>query len=70
MAERRRGAILALGGILALLLVQQFGQLGRSDLLGRALTNSLHVPLFALIALLVARGLPRPLPLRVRGAPA
>lgn len=67
-ASDRGLVLLACAGLGALLLFQQFGGIGRSDLFGRALSNSLHVPLFATVALLVSfvlRGSAWPLRLTV-----
>lgn len=61
----RAGLILSAAGLVTLLAFQQFASIGGSDLLGRTLNNSLHIPLFALIALFVARMLRRPNPLLV-----
>lgn len=50
--ESAPALVAALAGLLA---IQQFVSLGAGDLLGNALSNAAHVPLFAAIALLMCR---------------
>lgn len=55
-----RQPITAAAGIVLLVAVQQFVTLGGDRLLAEALTNAAHVPLFALLTLLLYRLLGRP----------
>jgi hypothetical protein len=47
-------------GIAVLVVVQQLATVGGTDLLGRTLSNTLHIPMFAVLALLLMRVLGHP----------
>lgn len=57
---RHRGAWAAVAGIVALVAVQQLARFGSGDLLTETVTNAAHVPMFALLTVLLRRALGAP----------